>query len=120
MVAQPDVHHPDSTEPPEYEPATEVDPVIRTYITVPPPQSAKNDPVVPGRSGHRYPVWAIFLNYRVAGQDVRRTLENYGDDLTAEHVAAVVRFAQRYPHLVLPYVDAALDDDYGRYAPAHR
>ena len=95
-----------------YDPETETDPLIRRYITLPPATSGgKNDPIVPGASGQRYPVWAVFLNYRAAEGDVARTLENYGDDLTAEHLEAVRRFAAAYPDVVLPYVSAALDGE---------
>lgn len=99
----------------EYDPDRETDPLIRKYIALRPPSHQKNDPVVRGVSGHAYPVWSVVLNYRAAGGDVRRTLENYGVDLTPEHVWAAARFADRYPQIVLPYVEAALDPDFGRY-----
>ncbi|MGH2371092.1 MAG: hypothetical protein ACRDI2_23185 [Chloroflexota bacterium] len=50
---------------------------------------------MPGASGQMYPVPAVFLNYRAAGGDVDRTQENYGDDLSAEQIKAVARFAER-------------------------
>lgn len=99
------------TRPRYFDPETETDPLIRRYITLPPAWSSKNDPIVPGASGQMYPVWAVFLNYRVTGGDVARTLENYGDDLTAEQIEAVRRFAESYPDVVMPYVTAALDDE---------
>ena len=104
-----------SDPPAEYDPETETDPLIRQYIALRPPSHQKNDPVVRGASGHLYPVWSVVLNYRAVDGDVRRTLENYGADLTPEHLWAAVRFADRYPHIVLPYVEAALDPDYGRH-----
>jgi hypothetical protein len=59
-------------------------------------------------SGQRYPAWAVYLNYLAADRDMARTLWNYGDDLTAEQIEAVERFARLYPDVVMPYVDAAL------------
>jgi uncharacterized protein (DUF433 family) len=100
----------------EYDPDREPDSLVRRHILVPPAGSQKNDPIVRGISGHYYPVWAVFLNYRVADKNVRRTLENYGNDLSPEQIEAVARFAGRYPQLVLPDVEAALDEGYGQYS----
>jgi hypothetical protein len=98
--------------PREYDPDTETDPLIRKYITLPPPFSGKNDARVPGTSGDMYPVWSVYLNYLIAHGDVARTLaESYGDDLTPEHIEAVRRFAEFYPDEVMPYVEAALDEE---------
>lgn len=91
-----------------FEPETETDPLIRRYITLPPIGHGKNDPLVTGASGHTYPVWAVYLNYVSAHGDVPRTVWNYGDDLTAEQIEAVRRFAEAYPDIVLPHVNAAL------------
>jgi uncharacterized protein (DUF433 family) len=90
-----------------YIPETETDPLIQKHIGLP-TSGAKNDPYVTGASGHRYPVWAVFLNYRSANGDMALTLENYGGDLTAEQIEAVRSFAEAYPDVVMPYVNAAL------------
>jgi hypothetical protein len=95
------------TRPRYYDPATEADPLIRKYIGLP-TSGAKNDPYVTGASGHRYPAWAVFLNYRSANSDMALTLDNYGGDLTAEQIEAVRNFAAAYPDVVMPYVNAAL------------
>ena len=95
--------------PPYFDPSWETDPLILKYVTLPPYGSAKNDPRVTGASGHTYPVWAVYLNYLSADRDMDRTLWNYGDDLTAEQIEAVRRFAEVYPDVVMPYVNAALN-----------
>jgi uncharacterized protein (DUF433 family) len=99
-----------SARPKYFDPETETDPVILKYITLPPWGTPKNDPAVTGASGQRYPVWAVYLNYVSAGNDVDRTLWNYGGDLSAEQIEAARRFAQAYPDVVMPYVSAALDE----------
>ena len=92
-----------------FDPAVETDALIRKHITLPPSlPGKKTDPYVFGASGHGYPVWSVFLIYRVAGGDVDRTLADYDGDLTAEQIEAVTRFAERYPDAVLPFVEAAL------------
>ena len=90
------------------DPETETDPVIRQYVTLPPYGTPKNDPAVTGASGQRYPVWAVYLNFVSAGEDMEKTLWNYGGDLTAEQFEAARRFAKAYPGIVMPYVNAAL------------
>src|SRR5438093_8033907 len=91
-----------------FDPETETDPVIRQYVTLPPYGTPRNDPAVTGMSGQRYPVWAVYLNYVSAGEDLNLTLENYGGDLTAEQIEAAGRFTKAYPGIVMPYVNAAL------------
>ncbi len=91
-----------------FDPEAETDPLIRLYITLPPLESAKNDPVVTGASRDTYPVWAVYLNYRSARGDMDRLLWNYGGDLTMEQIEAVRRFAEEYPDVILPPVNAAL------------
>ena len=92
-----------------FDPDVEVDPLIRRHITLPPFGSGKNDPLVTGASGQTYPVWAVYLNYVSANRDVARTMWNYGDDLNAEQIEAVRRFALAYPDVVMPHVTAALN-----------
>src|ERR671937_2970259 len=91
-----------------FDPKTETDPVIRQYVTLPPYGTPKNDPAVTGASGQRYPVWAVYLNFVSAGEDMEKTLWNYGGDLPAEQFEAARRFAKAYPGIVMPYVNAAL------------
>jgi uncharacterized protein (DUF433 family) len=93
---------------PYFVPERETDPLIRRYVTLPPFGTPKNDPAVTGASGQRYPVWAVYLNYLSADGDIDLTLWNYGDDLTADQIQAVRRFAEVYPDVVMPYVNAAL------------
>lgn len=52
----------------------------------------------------------MFLIYRITGEDVDRTRDDYGGDLSAEQIEAVRRFAENYPDIVQPYVEAALVD----------
>ena len=92
-----------------FDPATETDPLIRKHITLSPPlPGKKSDPYVFGASGHGYPVWSVFLTYRIAGCDMGRTVEDYEGDLSAEQIEAVRHFTERFPETVLPYVEAAL------------
>jgi len=94
--------------PPYFVPETESDRLIRRYVTLPPVDGARNDPALTGVSGQRYPVWAVYLNFVSAGEDMAATLENYGTDLNAAQIRAARRFAQVYPDAVMPYVNAAL------------
>lgn len=91
-----------------FDPAAESDPLIREYVTLPPLGSPKNDPRVTGVSGDPYPVWAVYLNYVSADRSVDLTVDNYGGDLTPEQILAVRRFADVYPDVVMPHVNAAL------------
>ncbi len=102
-------HAPSVAQFPYFDPETESDPLIRRHVTLPSSPRAKNDPAVTGASGQRYPVWAVFLNDRSANGDIGRTLWNYGDDLSREQIEAVRRFAEVYPDIVMPYVNAALN-----------
>jgi hypothetical protein len=100
----------------EYDPATETDPLVRRYVTLPPPFAGKNDPIIIGRSGAPYSVWGIYLNYLINHRDAVRALEGYGDDLTPEHLRAAERFAELYPDLIMPYIEPHLGEQYGRRA----
>jgi hypothetical protein len=82
--------------------------LIRRFVGLP-SSGERNDPYLTGViTGQHYPAWAVYLNYVSANRDMARTLWNYGDDLTAEQIKAVERFANVYPDIVMPYVDAAL------------
>jgi hypothetical protein len=95
----------------EYDPDTETDPLIRKYITLPPPFSGRNDPVVVGTAGDRFSVWSVYLNYLITHGDIPRMLaESYGDELTPEHIEAARRFAEFYPDEIMPYIEPHLND----------
>jgi hypothetical protein len=87
-----------------YDPATETDPLLQKYVTLPPP-GGKNDAMLRGRSGGLYSVWGVILNYRIVGGNVERLLPSYDGDLTREHIAAALRFVELYPDEVLPFVE---------------
>ena len=94
-----------------YDPEAERDPLIRKHVRQRPPDSAKNDPIIVGVSGHSYPAWSVYLAYLIAKQDAARAAnEEYGADLTAEQIEAAVRFARAYPDLVMPYVEPHLEN----------
>ncbi len=87
-----------------YDPETEQDALVQRYVTLSPPPSKKNNPVIIGASGHAYPVWSVFLTYKIAGDDVVRAAEEYEHDLSPDQIRAAVRFAELYPDVVMPYV----------------
>jgi hypothetical protein len=86
-----------------YDPDTESDPLLRRYVALPPSRK-KNTPVIVGASGHAYPVWSVFLTYKIAGEDPTGAAEEYARDLSEEQIHAAVRFTELYPDEVLPYV----------------
>jgi hypothetical protein len=98
----------------DYDPQTEADPLVRRHVVLRSASSQKSDPVIVGTSGHPYPAWSVYLIYRIVNGDVGRAVENYGGDLSADQIKAAARYAELYPDEVLPWVDAALDESYGR------